>query len=682
MSSHGHAVGVPLRREERQVRLLPRGFAAAAAVCATTIAFAQAVEPPSGDEVVVTATRFEDPERDAPIGVRIIDRQAIDRSGVTTLSDLLSLQPGFSVRNLDGRPDYQLDLGGFGITGDQNTLILVDGQRLSEIDVSSARLSAIPLSTVERIEILQGGGAVLYGGGATGGVINIITRSPQPGDRSASILGGAGSYDTYDVRAGASLASQRVGLSVDGAYYSSDNYRENNAIRQQSANATLRTMSSPVQLVLKVAADDQDLRLPGKRTSAQLLTDRRGTDTPDDYASQRGNRAALSVNTPVEAADLALDVTYRNRTNKTNSPSQFFFVDASSDVYAVSPRVKLPHRVFGMDNTLVAGVDWEQWSYVSNAASTPDFSASTFSAVDMQRHTLAGYLQYGAALTRSTRLTIGGRIQNTATDLSDSVALIAQSQSREVRAYEISLRQSLMQGFSVWGKLGQSFRFATVDEEQFTFSGGLLEPQRSHDKQLGIEYQTTLTRLQAMLFRNDVTDEIAFAPFTGFCCNTNLPPTLHQGMQVEGSQRLTSWLQVSANYTYTEAEFKSGVFSGVNVAGNDMPLVSRHKANVGLLIEPAPGLWFKGEYQYVGTQRFDNDQTNRAPFLMPTYRIVNLSAGYERDAWRFELIVRNLLNAEYFTYGVVSASTPFSGNYNALPAAEQSVFASVQYRFH
>lgn len=664
------------------MKLFARSFAAVAALYSVAV-FAQSTsEPPAGDEVVVTATRFEDPERDAPIGVRIIDRAAIDRSGVTTLSDLLSLEPGFSVRNLDGRPDNQLDLGGFGITGDQNTLILVDGERISEIDVSSARLSTIPLSTVERVEIVQGSGAVLYGGGATGGVINIITRSPKPGDRNASIFGGVGSYDTYDARLGASVASQYVGLSVDGDYYTSDNYRENNAIRQQSANATLRTMSSPVQLVLKVATDDQDLRLPGKRTAAQLVTDRRGTDTPDDYASQRGNRAGLNISGPLAGADLALDVTYRNRTNKTNSPSQFFFVDASSDVYSVSPRVKVPHRVFGMDNTLVAGVDWEQWSYISNAAFSPDFSTSTFSAVDMQRYTTAGYVQYGAALTQSTRLTLGGRIQNTATDLSDSVALTAQSQSREVRAYEISLRQGLLEGLSVWGKIGQSFRFATVDEEQFTLSGGLLEPQRSHDQQLGIEYQTRRTRLQAMLFRSDVTDEIAFAPFTGFCCNTNLPPTLHRGLQLDGSERLTSWLQVSANYTYTKAEFRSGVFSGVDVTGNDMPLIPRHKANVGLLLEPLPGLWFKAEYQYVGTQHFDNDQTNRAPFLMPAYRIVNLSVGYERDAWRFEVIVRNLLNAEYFTYGVVSAATPFSGNYNALPAPEQSVFGSVQYRFH
>jgi iron complex outermembrane receptor protein len=89
----------------------------------------------------------------------------------------------------------------------------------------------------------------------------------------------------------------------------------------------------------------------------------------------------------------------------------------------------------------------------------------------------------------------------------------------------------------------------------------------------------------------------------------------------------------------------------------------------------------RADVQYVGTQRFDNDQTNQAA-LMPAYTVVNLSSGYDIDSWRFELIVRNLFNKDYFTYAIVSSSTPASGNYNALPAAERSFFLSARYRFH
>ncbi|HYL19324.1 MAG TPA: TonB-dependent receptor, partial [Burkholderiales bacterium] len=644
------------------------------------LCLAQSADSARSEDVVVTATRFEQPERDTPIGVRVIDREAIERSGVTTVADLLSLQPGFSVRNLDGGPDYQLDLGGFGITGDQNTLILVDGQRISELDLSAPRLSTIPLSSIERIEIIQGSGAVLYGGGTTGGVVNIITRSPQVGDREVTLKAGAGTYNTRDAEVGGSIASQQVGVNVNGSYYESDNYRDNNAIRQQSADATVRTMSKDYQLILKAATDDQDLRLPGPRTAQQLITDRRGTSTPDDSASQRGNRAGLTAGTNVGPAELALDLSYRDTTKKSNFVSEFFYLDAQTEVYQISPRLKLPHRLFGMDNALIAGVDWSDSNYHSTSAASPDTINLPFSITDLEQRTLAGYLQYTAALTRSTLLNVGGRIQNTATDTADAVALTAQSQTREVRAYDISLRQNFTPDLSVWAKLGQSFRFPTVDEDQDTFPPGLLEPQLSHDKQLGIEYQKERTRLRAMVFRSDLTNEIAFAPLFTFCCNTNLPPTRHEGFELEGSQRLAPWLQVSANYTYTIAEFEEGVFSGVNVAGNEIPLVPRHKANAGVLIEPMPHLWFRADVQYVGTQRFDNDQTNQAP-LMPAYTVVNLSSGYDIDSWRFELIVRNLFNKDYFTYAIVSSTNPASGNYNALPAAERSFFLAARYRF-
>jgi iron complex outermembrane receptor protein len=198
---------------------------------------------------------------------------------------------------------------------------------------------------------------------------------------------------------------------------------------------------------------------------------------------------------------------------------------------------------------------------------------------------------------------------------------------------------------------------------------------------VGLEFEAATTHARVMVFRSNVNNEIAFAPLFGFCCNTNLPPTRHQGVQLEAFQRIWSWLDVSANYTYTDAEFREGVFSGIDVAGNEVPLVAKHKANVSVMIKPTRELWVRGDFQYVGSQRFDNDQTNRAP-LMPAYRVTNLSVGYDVGSWRFEAIVRNVFGEEYFTYGVVSLTNPASGEFEALPAPERSFFVSVRYRFH
>jgi iron complex outermembrane receptor protein len=154
----------------KQIRSLP---AAAIALVSSTV-FAQVTPLPS---VVVTASRFATPLSDAPIGMTVIDLEQIAASTASNLPELLGQQVGIQVRDNAGSPDRQIDLRGFGITGDQNTLILLDGRRLNENELASTRLSAIPLASIERIEILRGSGSVLYGGGATGGTIHIITRA-------------------------------------------------------------------------------------------------------------------------------------------------------------------------------------------------------------------------------------------------------------------------------------------------------------------------------------------------------------------------------------------------------------------------------------------------------------------------------------------------------------------------
>src|SRR3954452_9006643 len=151
--------------------------------------------------LVVTATRFPDVKRDLPVGVTVISADDIRKSATSNLPEILAHFGLLQVRNLAGTQNQQIDLRGFGVTGDQNTLILIDGVRISENELESAQLSAIPLESIERIEIVRGGGAVLYGSGATVRTINIITRSGQPGDADTYALGRLRSYVTQELRA-------------------------------------------------------------------------------------------------------------------------------------------------------------------------------------------------------------------------------------------------------------------------------------------------------------------------------------------------------------------------------------------------------------------------------------------------------------------------------------------------
>ena len=68
---------------------------------------------------------------------------------------------------------------GFGDHASSNLLVLVSGRRVNDIDMSGIDWAQVPLQHIEKIEIIKGGGVVLYGDNANGGVINIITQQPQ-----------------------------------------------------------------------------------------------------------------------------------------------------------------------------------------------------------------------------------------------------------------------------------------------------------------------------------------------------------------------------------------------------------------------------------------------------------------------------------------------------------------------
>ncbi len=194
------------------------------------------------DAVVITAPRFPEDVRRLPASVTVITAEDISKSAARTIPELLNEQVGFTMKDLFGNnaASTSIDLRGFGATGPQNTLILLDGRRLNDFDLSGVQWSAIPLSSIERIEILRGTGAVLYGDNASAGMVNIVSRSPLlPGQR-AEAFGRIASFKTREGELYGSLASERFGVSGSVYGYDSDGYRANNRNEQRNGTLNLR----------------------------------------------------------------------------------------------------------------------------------------------------------------------------------------------------------------------------------------------------------------------------------------------------------------------------------------------------------------------------------------------------------------------------------------------------------
>jgi vitamin B12 transporter len=146
------------------------------AFAAQTAGFALADEPAQSPEVVVTATRIPTPVLDIPAGVTVIDRKTIEERGYVTLTDALQAVPGVHVTQ-SGGPGGNASVFVRGTNSNQ-VLVLRDGMPLNDASDSSGAFNfgIDTLADVERIEIIRGPMAALYGSGAIGGVINLISR--------------------------------------------------------------------------------------------------------------------------------------------------------------------------------------------------------------------------------------------------------------------------------------------------------------------------------------------------------------------------------------------------------------------------------------------------------------------------------------------------------------------------
>jgi outer membrane cobalamin receptor len=134
-------------------------------------------DPVKLDEIIVTAPAADSTLRTVPHSVSLITAEDIEHSPATTLTELLAREANLNLQSFLGNDKRAaIDMRGMGDTSISNVLVLVDGLRLNEVDQSGADFSSIPMSSIERIEIIRGGGSDRYGDGAGGGVINNITK--------------------------------------------------------------------------------------------------------------------------------------------------------------------------------------------------------------------------------------------------------------------------------------------------------------------------------------------------------------------------------------------------------------------------------------------------------------------------------------------------------------------------
>lgn len=617
-------------------------------------------------EVVVTATRFAEPSASLPFGVSVITAEEIRASGATTVNEAVMKLLGVPGRlDLMGGQDYSLDLRGFGVTSDVNQVVIVDGLRLNEADLSSTGLSSIPIETVARIEILRGTGAVLYGEGATGGAIVVTTKAGLGLQRvnSAELYGAIGSHNLRDVRANATVASGGFSVDVSADDRSSDGYRENFASNSHGLGATVQWQNDWLRLGARAGRIDQHSGLPGSLTAEQYAADSHQASTKTDFGDIKKDNSGVFAEATLGNWQLAADA--NQRTKKYNSSFSGFPYGYDVDASNYSLRARNASKVGASDNVVVFGFDSEEWKRTL----APSVYAPVGPTATARNKALYAKDDFTLASTR-TRFSAGWRAEEIKKAESSSATDLKSHQN----AWDLGISQPVAADVTVYGRIGRSFRLANVDEFSFTNPDVALQAQTSRDMEIGSRWKLEKSQIDLRVYRSNLQHEIGYDPagpgpygYPG--ANVNFDPTRREGVELEARHAISAAWGLRVNAALRKSTFTEGVYAGKNLA-----LVPKKTVAVRADWRPAPNHSVDAGLNWVGTQ--NPDFANAC--TMPSFTTADVRYAYRFGAAELALGVANATNHKYYTqaYGCSAGVTQA-----IYPEAGRIVTASLRYKF-
>jgi iron complex outermembrane receptor protein len=619
--------------------------------------------------VVITASRFRDVDRNSAANVAIITREDIARTPAGSLPDLLATRAGIDVRSLYGGlgADASANLRGFGENGGLRTLILVDGRRMDSLEFVSANWRSIPLDSIDRIEIIRGSGAVLYGDQAVAGVINIITNRSR--ENVAAVSAGAGSFG-YGRIAGS--LSRNIGahhLTLNAEHVESDEYRRNNGHRATSGSGRLSHDIAGGGAYVEAGASTLRYGLPGAVSATQWASDPRAAQTADSWFKRENQYVRPGIRKEIgPGMEAAAELAIENSHNQSWLSNWGSYRDVTVRNLAFTPRLRWSHGLAGLPSTTVVGLDW------SDAKLDQDRSAMQHGpvagTVSLGRTGTGIYLHNTTHPAETLAVTLGARQQRYSTRATDTAASSASDRTDGKTASELGLIWQAAPAWKLFAKASTTFRYPVLDELT-TFGGFALPPAKPESGKgvdFGAEWHSGGNSVQMTLYDLKMSDEIAWNNL--IYQNENLQKTRHRGVEIDSRWRFARDWRLSLSWTGKEAKFREGANDGRTI-----PLVPTSRWTAMLD-------WNGGALgthallaNHVGSRRFGGDEANVREKL-PAYTTLDWQSTWKLATWELGLRIANLTDKKY-------ASLGFDYGFGAAyyPANPRAGYLTARYRF-
>ena len=628
------------------------------AFVALSIAFpalAQAPEEMFDDSgIVVTATRTPTPLDQVPASITVLDKATIDRAQDIGATELLLRTPGISMsRNGGYGTATSLRIRG---AESEQTVVVIDGVKLNDPSSTGGgyNFANLLIGDAQRIEVLRGPQSTLWGSQAIGGVVNIVTASPQaPIEGSFDIE--AGSRDTVSARAALGGVSGPLSWRIGGQSFTTEGI---SAIAPAFGGGerdgyTNRNVAGRAELALGANAS---IDLRGYYSTGRVEIDGFSGDAPD-YSHNREFVGYAGLNFAL------LDGRLRNRI-------AYNYTDTDRDSY--SPELERPlsfeaagknrrfeyQGIFDLSDRISAtfGVENERSRFKSRSPSgsladpLPDFVRGKAEITSV----------YGQLTVRPLDgLTINGGVRHDDHNRYGGRTL-----------FSAGGIWTLPSGTTLRASYGEGFKAPSLYQLFSEYGNVNLDPERAHGWEAGAQqaFFGDMLTIGATYFERTTTGQIIYngcdvgttdplcvvpgtdTPRWGYYLNVARAEA--HGIEADAAFRLGG-LTLDGNYSWTVAEDRS---AGTANEGNWLPRRPRHLANASLSYDFAFGLTLGSAVRWAG-KSYDNASNATR---LDDYTLVDLRAEYRlSDSLRLFARAENVFDEQYMTayrYGTLGRS--------------------------
>lgn len=679
-------------------------------ICSGSFALAAAEDPDEKatimEEIVVTATKTPEKRKDIPNALIILDKTDIQTSGAKTVGELLANEPGADWQTYGNYGGAAQEISIRGMRGNA-TQVLVNGVSVNSPSFGSADISKMSIDNIERIEVVKGSGSLLYGSGAMGGTVNIITKAPERDKVNLKGSAGYGSQNTYRIAAESGMfVVGDFGYYLTAGRTGTDGFRDNSWLRQNDVSLKLvldKRETVNVSLYgdyldrsygmpgVKPPAGTQDYYIGGEKfynsESATLL----------DHSGDKDGHVVLAVKgNPVKWFGYELKGNYTNMENYNYSRYAFDGTGAENWI---------TNRVLGTDGhldiypfdgakLLLGGeykdFDWENRSYTLDTSGSQSGSEVT---ADAHLFTQGVFTEAEYRPSQYGKVFAGIRHENHSTFGSENLPLFGLViNPLETTALKLSH--------------GKHFTAPTPNDlywpaDPYTRGNADLKPEIGWHTDVTLEQSLFKDKLFMTIsyFHWNVDDKIQWEPDSqGVWSPINLAAYRADGF--EAGIRIGPFynLTLALNYTYTRAEEENRAYTMQDYSTPDIryDMVTRratmtpenqfkgdltYKSNFGLTVTATA--------RYVGDRVTYNTETTTYPdtetvtYTLGSYWTADLKVEqrlYKR--WILSLSGNNLFDKEYDTHlATFTDQTTWNTVMCSYPGAGRFFFAGVGYEF-